>query len=178
MLAGFETIVPREFHEGIQRLCKRIGTGTAPCFVEVVPEADSIFSECFRNVQRKIQRDGGESQHGWIIWEAPNILVEGEFHCIWRSPGGKLLCVSARKDNEGSLAFLPDHSRSFFGRPVGHISIAWPRRKSVEKLLELEASFQRFRSQHTDPATGLERCPKSTHDWFVNEIKRARLGIK
>ncbi len=178
MYGGFETIVPKEFHAGILKLCKRIGTGTSPMFVPVSPEPYTKANECFANVQKKIARDGGEPQHGWIIWEAPKTLVEGEFHCTWRSPAGRLLCVSAREDNEDVLAFLPDHSRRFSGVPVAHISIAWPSNKNVERYLEKEVAFQRFKNQHTNPKTGELRCSMQAHRWHIGEIEAARRKIK
>lgn len=178
MRLDFKTIVPSSFHTGIIALCRKIGTRTDPVFVEVMPALGSRKNECFANVAKKIAKDGGEPQHGWLIWEAPNILVEGEFHCTWRSPEGKLLCVSAREDNERVLAFLPDHSRRFSGVPEPHISIAWPKNKAVEKAIEIEASFQRFKNRHTDPQTLSVKCPKSTYLWYEREVEIAWGRVK
>lgn len=177
MLDGFETIVPKECHVGILKLCRMIGTGTSPVRVRVVPEPQSMPNECGQNVQTKIQRCGGSIQHGWIIWEVPNVLIEGEFHAVWQSPAGELLCVSAREDEEGELLFLPDRSRKLCSLPVPNMGISWPYSKPVERFLEAEAAFQRFKNRHTDPNTRLAGFPKKEHEWHVRQIELVRQKI-
>lgn len=173
MQASFRTIVPTKFHTGILALCRKIGTGSAPTYVDVAPDRDSILNDCFRNVQNRIARDGGTQQCGWILWEAENILIEAEFHCVWRTPQDKLLCISAREDGENRLAFLPDHSRRHEGRRVENIALSWPNNQSVEELLAKEAELFKFEERHVDPTTGCIRCSKKERDHFLREIELA-----
>ena len=178
MLADFETIVAKKFHIGIMKLCKVIGTGTLPVFIKVLPEPQSTLNQCVQNVRNKIEKHGGDIQHGWLIWEAPNVLIEGEFHAAWRSPAGALICVSPREDGEDVLVFLPDNSRKFEGLPVLNTGISWPKSSAVDRLLEKEAAFQRFKNRHPDPRTGAARFPKKEHDWHVREIEAARRMVR
>lgn len=178
MRASFETVVPGDFHAGILALCKKVGTNTAPQFVDVCPDPDSAVASCFLNVQRKIARDGGCAQHGWILWEALGVLIEAEFHSVWRNSEDRLICVSVRDDGLQRLAFLPDPVRPYEGRRVGNVAISWPKNRHVEKLLKKEAELFRYEERHFDPATGVIRCSRSTRDCFVREVEAAARKVK
>ncbi len=109
---------PSSLNDNILKFCKEIDSTTNPVFVEVVPTKDSIYNECYGNVALHIKRNGGEVQYGWIIWEIPNIYLEGEFHAVWINDERKYVDITPRKDGEKNILFLKDSKRKFTGEEL------------------------------------------------------------
>jgi hypothetical protein len=57
--------------------------------IERAPEGK--LGACRSTVARKVASQGGEMVCGWLghIW--PNLFIEVLFHCVWRSPQGRLV---------------------------------------------------------------------------------------
>jgi len=96
-------------------LCNELTGSELPDFLDVAPRPDSIPSDCFTDAQKKSKAQGGSVQHGWLIWEFPEVMLEFEFHAVWRRPDGSLLDVSKKADNEKRILFVPDQTRTFKG---------------------------------------------------------------
>ncbi|MEZ0470041.1 hypothetical protein [Luteimonas salinilitoris] len=85
----------------MRRLVETVVPGGEAGYLTVQPEADAVVNECFPNVEAKIARAGGRMLCGWQLWEWPHVLVEAEFHAVWR-PGApsfrdqRLVPVGAR----------------------------------------------------------------------------------
>lgn len=107
------TMTPKKITSAIRKLCQQINPAEKPVWVPVQVVAGAVPNECFGNVVMKIASSGGTIQYGWTIWEWNVVLVEGEFHAVWRSPEDKLLCVSPQINGERSILFLPDNSRTW-----------------------------------------------------------------
>lgn len=97
----------------IKKLCSKICGTRQPVYVPVKPEAGGEYNECFRNVKSKVERDGGNIQFGWAIWEWPRVFLEAECHAVWESPGGELIDISPRSDAERKVLFLADTKHEF-----------------------------------------------------------------
>jgi hypothetical protein len=73
-----------------------------------LPEPD----ECHFNVWLMINNAGGHAQSGWVLaQDKAQQFSEAIFHSVWRSPQGKLIDITPRKDREKRLLFVPDHKR-------------------------------------------------------------------
>jgi len=83
--------------------------------------AGYIAGNCHTNVLHRVREHGGERLNGWMIWEAPGLFAEGEFHCVWRSPDGDLVDVTPRRDGEARILFLPDPATRLTRGPNGGI---------------------------------------------------------
>ena len=51
-----------------------------------------MMGRCYVNVAAFCQRNGGEIQFGWIIWELPGIYLTAEHHAVveterWNAAG-------------------------------------------------------------------------------------------
>ena len=44
--------------------------------------------ECFGNVRRKVEREGGRIQFGWEIYVWPGVYIEAEHHAVYEGPNG------------------------------------------------------------------------------------------
>jgi hypothetical protein len=111
-------IVPSAASADVRKLCARLSPGQTAITLSVTPEADGEVSFCYQNVERKIARDGGSIQHGWQIWEIPQIWLEAEFHAVWRSPEGDLVDITPKADSSEGILFLPDLHRTYAGKQI------------------------------------------------------------
>jgi len=107
---------PIEITPNIQEFLNRFIC--APVWMDVRPEPYAVPNECFLNVAKKIARDGGFLQHGWVVWYAPGVILEAEFHGVWISPTGEMVDITPH-DGESRILFVPDHQRKWKG--MGHV---------------------------------------------------------
>lgn len=119
-----QTRTPPEITKQLVGLAARIAPGQTPRYVSVHPEPNAQVNECFPNVKAKVQKDGGAIVYGWQLWEWPNVLIEGEFHSIWRSPDGDMIDITPKADGEGKILFVPDERRTFRGVTIDNVRIA------------------------------------------------------
>ncbi|WP_425060527.1 hypothetical protein SCACP_12520 [Sporomusa carbonis] len=109
------TITPKGLTRFIVDFCKEINPNAKPYYIPVKPIQFNEYNESFSNVERKIKSNGGTVQYGWAIWEWRNILIEAEFHAVWKNPEGELICVSPNIYKEYKILFLPDDTRIYDG---------------------------------------------------------------
>lgn len=114
------TTTPRSINKNVLKLCSQITTGT-PLYVPVRPDGSAESQQCFQNVVRKINRDGGSQCVGWRIWERPELYVEAEFHAVWRTPLGELFDITPLPDDERTILFLFDKTRPYKDRQRDNI---------------------------------------------------------
>jgi len=112
-VATIRTRVPIEITKQIITLCKEIDKSQKPGHVPVKPESWVESKECFFNVKTKVEKDGGQIQFGWTIWEWPNIMIEAEFHAIWISPENNHIDITPNPINSERILFLPDSIRKY-----------------------------------------------------------------
>lgn len=135
-------MTPSVIDSDVERIVQRIGTGTRPIYLDVVPEPYAKVVECFPAVEEKIRRDGGAQQIGWQIWKT-DILVEGEFHAVWLSPDGQLLDITPKQLPIDRILFLPDPNAKYRGCQVDNIRLnITDNRLVVEFISVSEAIFR------------------------------------
>jgi hypothetical protein len=132
-------MTPFSISSAMRRLASELVPGGAPVYVPVRPAGGSREHECFANAAAHAAAHGGQVVYGWALWEWPTVMVEGEFHAVWRSPGGDLVDVSPREDGEARVLFLPDPSRTHDGRQVDNIRRALRDDPRIHQLIELSA---------------------------------------
>src|SRR5205085_4684270 len=99
---------PKEIGESVSLLTERFGLSDA-VWVPVRPRKDSVvLQNCYKDVERQVVEFGGEIAYGWEVWEWPRIIIEAEFHAVWRSPEGDLTDVTSKADGEQAIVFISD----------------------------------------------------------------------
>lgn len=106
-----KTTTPPQITPEILKLCSAVNPGQIPIFIPVLPDQYSQIDHCFFNVKDKCEREGGIIEYGWAIWEWPAVLIEAEFHAVWKKPDGNLIDISKRV--EGQILFLKDEKRTY-----------------------------------------------------------------
>ncbi len=77
--------------------------------------------ECFINVDEMVKKDGGEQVLGWSLIESlPDVLMEAEFHSVWRDHEGALHDVTPKEYQtlDPRTVFLPDPSLVYKGQQI------------------------------------------------------------
>ena len=115
------TVTPALIDDSIRALCSRLVPDGVPIYVSVHPEHDAEIEDCFVNVARKVNREGGTILHGWQIWDWVGVLVEAEFHAIWVSPDGANVDLTPKKDGEQRILFLSDPARRWTGQYIDNV---------------------------------------------------------
>jgi hypothetical protein len=77
--------------------------------------------DCFVNIERHLATNGGSMCVGWQIWEWPRVLVEAEFHAVWKDKTGTLIDITPKQDREERILFLPDPDRHYKGKRVNNV---------------------------------------------------------
>ena len=75
---------PTRITSVIRSFCKSIAPDSPPVYVPVRAERGARVRNCFFAVSEKVSRSGGELVHGWAIWHWPDVMIQAEFHGIWR----------------------------------------------------------------------------------------------
>ncbi len=133
---------PTQITTEIEYFFNEIVPSDKPVFVSVEPEHNSRVDHCFFNVPEKVALHGGSMQYGWIIWETPRILLDAEFHAVWRSPKNSLIDVSPKPDGEKRILFLSDANRVWEKEPVNNIRRPLIDNAYVRRLIRFsEAKF-------------------------------------
>lgn len=115
--------VPEKIDNGVTTLVEQIGISEEPLYIDVTPEPYAEVKECFSAVSQKIDKDGGSSQLGWEIWQIPGIMIEAEFHAVWKSPKGKLLDITPKSRPIDKILFIPDRNSKYDGAQRNNVRL-------------------------------------------------------
>jgi len=111
-------------------------------YVDVKPTPNSKLIECITNVENKIKLDGGQKILGWQISQT-NILIEAEFHAVWKSPNGILEDVTPKDIPVDRILFFADDKLVYDGSQKDNIRCNITENRLVNDLIQLfEAHFK------------------------------------
>ncbi len=105
--------VPEAITPKVLELCTKIGSRFRPGFVSISAEPDCEPADCFANVSRKVNRDGGSIRVGWAIWEWPGVFIEGEHHAIYEPPAGSCIDITPSSRGITKRLFLRDDKATY-----------------------------------------------------------------
>ncbi len=142
---------PREITLQIIRLCKVLASNPTPIFVTVIPERNAILGECFDNVHRKVEVEGGRIQHGWQIWEWPNYYIEAEFHAVWLSPANSFVDITPRDEPIDRILFLADHTRIYEGKSIDNVRRTLRKDRVIQDFLAIAAEINKLKIDGQNP---------------------------
>ena len=106
--------------------CQQLVTNISPKYIPNCVAIDSQKGDCFHNVAKYQSQYGGDVQYGWCLWETPGLILQAEFHAVWRSATGELVDLTPHHQilEKGIILFLPDNTRSYEGIRVNNQRIA------------------------------------------------------
>ena len=134
---------PRAITEAVRSFCRGVAAGSQPVYLDARPVPGAAPDDCFAVVARRVALRGGERVLGWQIWEHPGLMIEAEFHAVWRDPSGRLADITPKPEGISSILFLPDPSRSYEGRQVNNIrEPLWDTPEVREFIAAADARFE------------------------------------
>lgn len=98
---------PKTINAFIKASAKSI-SNHAPVFVPYVEYEGMEKSQCFINVAKLVREQRGKAITGWLFWEWPGVMIDGEHHAIWQKPDGTWEDVTPKADGETSIVFVRD----------------------------------------------------------------------
>jgi hypothetical protein len=104
---------PKELFPYVLDFCRSICPESTPLYIVLTAETGDKPVECVWNVRRRIASHGGEGVLGWKIWEWYGVMIEAEFHMLWRMPDGTLRDVTPNAISFDRILFLADPTLTY-----------------------------------------------------------------
>jgi hypothetical protein len=139
---------PKAITPEILELCKKLDDTQTPVFVPVRPVAGAIVDECYHNVRGHVEKRGGSIQHGWIIWEHPEVIIEGTFHACWKDLSGQFVDITPKRDRETEILFLPDSTRVYKNEPVDNVRLILTKNPTLVAQFKRQERLNQLRAKH------------------------------
>lgn len=142
---------PKLISDDVRRLLRKIGTSQDPFYVSVAPVPGARPAECHANVRVTVQNNGGEHILGWIIWEWPGKLIEGQLHSIYRSASGEYVDVTPQPDGERTILFCPDASYAYSGVQPDNVRLVLSDDRETLRRVRIAEQRHRLHLQYRMP---------------------------
>lgn len=138
---------PLRVTDKIMELCSGIVPDVKPEYIPVAVQEWSLLNECFPNVERMVQEQGGQQVNGWAVWQWANILVEVEAHSVWQNPEGELIDITPHVNGENEILFLRDDDMVYKGNTIASIRLALTSSQLVAEFIWLMNERDRIMSE-------------------------------
>lgn len=97
----------------VKAFCQTISP-SSPLFVKIAPREDCKPKDSFGNVQKQIDRFGGEMRTGWSVRDWPGAYIEAEHHAVYDPGNGAAwVDVTPAVGGESHRLFLPDETATY-----------------------------------------------------------------
>lgn len=98
----------------VAKFCEGINPEASPIVVPIVPDKDAAPFNCFNNVRKKADRDGGRIVTGWAIWRWPGVYVDAEHHAVYEpGPGQPWIDLTPATQPLSARLFLADAAATY-----------------------------------------------------------------
>jgi len=135
-------MTPIIIDENIKKLLSFIPSDSEAFYVPVVPEDYAKPTFCFPSVEEKIKRNGGNILYGWQIWKT-QILVEAEFHAVWKSEIGECIDITPKQIPTNKILFKPDINTPYCGIQIDNIRLNITTNTIVDDLILISKALFR-----------------------------------
>jgi hypothetical protein len=153
---------PKKIDELLRSFGRSLKKDAPLLYVDVRPATGAQPLDCFNNVPRCVEAEGGTQLFGWVIWIWPGVFVEAEHHSVWRKVDGTLSDPTPRQQGETRVLFLEDESLLYDfekERRRDNVRAALTQDRAVTAYLDASAEFHAFMEAHSDGL--LIRAPKN-----------------
>jgi hypothetical protein len=110
----------------VTELCEQLVPGGSPESLDVRAPKGMQPLDCIGNVRKMIDQHGGEAVYGWSLLETlPDVMMEAEFHAVWRGQDGSLQDVTPKQFSamEPTTLFLADPDLSYEGQQIDNVRV-------------------------------------------------------
>jgi hypothetical protein len=123
--------------DDIYRTIKAMGLTNLPVYVDILPDSNFAYGECFNNVLKYIEKYGGKLVCGWQFYEL-TYMIEAEFHGVWQNPEGILVDITPREYKVDKILFIQDKTLVFDGIRRDNFRYNKLNNPLVDDIIELE----------------------------------------
>lgn len=175
---------PTSMNVDVLKFCKEIDPTTNPIFVNVIPIKDSVYNECYGNVEDYVKKNGGKIEYGWIIWEIPNTYIEAEFHAVWVNNKGEYIDITPKEDGEKRILFLKDSGRKFIGELIDNIRKPLVDKAETRTMVAVGKKKFKMQNKYYDgnvikiPEFEIKNLEVFREKVFLSEIQKDKLDGK
>lgn len=138
--------VPSEITKEIELLISKIGSKEKPVYVTCRPNPSSPQNECFPLVAARVKAEGGERVLGWQIWQG-QLLVEAEFHAVWKTPTGELLDITPKSQPFKQIFFLAVPRAKYEGKQINNIRLNITGNPLVDEFISVHDAVFRIENK-------------------------------
>lgn len=141
-------ISPKEENQFVKKLLDKINSEFEPEQVSVKIEEYSERLNCFKNVDRKVELDGGKVHYGWVIYHT-NILSEAERHAVWENENEELIDITPREIDFNQIMFVSDNNFEYHGQIIDNYRVNITKNKVVDHFIKVCETLSKFYSLGT-----------------------------
>ena len=154
---------PQEIDDFVESILNKIDAEFDPELIPVKPETYCKPLNCYINVDKKIEKDGGKPHYGWAILRGP-FMCEAERHAVWESSANELIDVTPRERIQSDqIMFVSDNDFVYSGQLVDNVRVNVTNNKVVDHTIRACEILEFFYSygeridddkMHIDPEIG------------------------
>ncbi len=139
-------ISPKDSNEEVENILDELDTGYDQMQVTVNLWHHAKPLDCFENVRKKIKKDGGAVQNGWLICKT-EIVYEANAHAVWISPAGRYIDITPKQGwSSSTVMFVPDDNLNWEGHPIPNRRWDHTGKDTVQLLVETLNFYDQIRS--------------------------------
>ena len=120
----------------VRSFCIELVPDGTPVALTPVVTRGAQANDCVNLVNRAIDDGGGQRVEGWALWERPRVLIEAEYHCVWRTPAGELLDLAPLPPGITHRLFLADPNLVYANRQINNVRRPLGSHPSLQKLID------------------------------------------
>ncbi|MCX4027951.1 hypothetical protein H0A36_19610 [Endozoicomonas sp. SM1973] len=107
-----------------------------PVKIPLRPLKDADQRDCFNILSEHVAEHGGSQLFGWSIWEWPSVMIEAEFHSVWKNDAGEIIDLTPKPKYFEYTIFVHDSSKVYQGRQVNNIRKPIAKGLTTKKYIE------------------------------------------
>ncbi|RXG31425.1 hypothetical protein [Leeuwenhoekiella palythoae] len=138
-------ISPKEENKFVEKLLEKIDSEFESEQVPVKIEKYSEPLNCFGNVDKKIELDGGKVHYGWVIYQT-DILCEAERHAVWENENEELIDITPREIDFEEIMFVSDNNFEYKGQIIDNYRVNTTKNKVVDHFIKVCETLSKFYS--------------------------------
>ncbi len=136
-----------------------------PFAVAIDPPSWAKELDCIDIVRRLIAEQGGDCVIGWALWEWPGVIVEGEFHAIWKRPDQTYVDSTPRQDGTEFVLFLPDPKAVWDTWQKDNVRLPLARRREILDFIDIKERIHRAKNSGSEA-----NSPFYTHTPYLDSL--------
>jgi hypothetical protein len=110
----------------------------------------------------------------WALWEWPGVIVEGEFHAIWKRPEETFVDPTPRRDGDKSVLFLPEPNAIWNTWQKDNVRLPLAHRREILDFIEIKERIHRAKNKGSEANSPFYMQTPHLEFLFAEEAKILR----